>query len=104
MNEIKTTVTEKDLQNTSTVREGKAEIIFPNSNEVFYNQVQEFNRDLSCLVIRIFAEEFLQKNEEKVKGKAKKHCDKMSDEHKETNEEEDQLISESRACSGKCSY
>ena len=33
------------------IREGKAAILFPSQNEVFYNPVQEFNRDL-----RLFAE------------------------------------------------
>lgn len=28
------------------VKEGKAEVLFPNSHDVFYNPVQEFNRDL----------------------------------------------------------
>ncbi len=28
------------------VREGQAAILFPQSGEVFYNPVQEFNRDL----------------------------------------------------------
>lgn len=28
------------------IREGKATILFPSQNEVFYNPVQEFNRDL----------------------------------------------------------
>lgn len=28
------------------VTEGRAHILFPDSNEVFYNPVQEFNRDL----------------------------------------------------------
>ena len=38
------------------IREGKAEIHFPNSNEVFYNPVQELNRDLSTAVISLFSE------------------------------------------------
>ncbi|MGH0188960.1 UNVERIFIED_CONTAM: hypothetical protein FKN15_032495 [Acipenser sinensis] len=29
------------------ITEGKADIIFPSANEVFYNPVQEFNRDLT---------------------------------------------------------
>uniref|UniRef100_A0A8C6VJW5 tRNA (guanine(26)-N(2))-dimethyltransferase n=1 Tax=Naja naja TaxID=35670 RepID=A0A8C6VJW5_NAJNA len=29
------------------ITEGKAKVIFPNANEVFYNPVQEFNRDLT---------------------------------------------------------
>ncbi|XP_034043248.1 tRNA (guanine(26)-N(2))-dimethyltransferase isoform X2 [Thalassophryne amazonica] len=41
------------------VREGKAAILFPSANEVFYNPVQEFNRDLTCAVITEFAREQL---------------------------------------------
>ncbi|KAL7989287.1 hypothetical protein Chor_011953 [Crotalus horridus] len=37
------------------ITEGKAKVIFPNANEVFYNPVQEFNRDLTCAVITEFA-------------------------------------------------
>ena len=36
------------------VREGKAVLQFPDTNEVFYNPVQVFNRDLSVNVIRTF--------------------------------------------------
>ncbi|KAL6091337.1 hypothetical protein STEG23_030258 [Scotinomys teguina] len=39
----------------TTVTEGAAKIVFPNANEVFYNPVQEFNRDLTCAVITEFA-------------------------------------------------
>ncbi|XP_034852382.1 tRNA (guanine(26)-N(2))-dimethyltransferase isoform X2 [Mirounga leonina] len=39
----------------TTVTEGAAKIAFPSSNEVFYNPVQEFNRDLTCAVITEFA-------------------------------------------------
>lgn len=35
------------LPGETVVREGKAAIIFPSANEVFYNPVQEFNRDLT---------------------------------------------------------
>ncbi|XP_055975390.1 tRNA (guanine(26)-N(2))-dimethyltransferase isoform X1 [Sorex fumeus] len=37
------------------VTEGAAKIAFPSANEVFYNPVQEFNRDLTCAVITEFA-------------------------------------------------
>ena len=30
----------------SEITEGRAKILFPSTNEVFYNPVQEFNRDL----------------------------------------------------------
>lgn len=39
----------------ATVTEGAAKIVFPSANEVFYNPVQEFNRDLTCAVITEFA-------------------------------------------------
>lgn len=44
--------------NDVKVKEGKAEICFPDSNSVFYNPVQEFNRDLSTAVLRLFSQEF----------------------------------------------
>ncbi|KAI3643786.1 hypothetical protein MP228_009950 [Amoeboaphelidium protococcarum] len=39
------------------VREGKAEILFAKDN-VFYSPVQQFNRDLSIAVLRVFAEQY----------------------------------------------
>ncbi|XP_051957166.1 tRNA (guanine(26)-N(2))-dimethyltransferase [Xyrauchen texanus] len=47
------------LPGETVVREGKATILFPSANEVFYNPVQEFNRDLTCAVITEFAREQL---------------------------------------------
>lgn len=47
------------LPGETVVREGKAAILFPNANEVFYNPVQEFNRDLTCAVITEFARDQL---------------------------------------------
>lgn len=41
----------------TTVCEGKAEVLFPAAHDVFYNPVQEFNRDLSVAVLRLFASE-----------------------------------------------
>ncbi|XP_077380885.1 tRNA (guanine(26)-N(2))-dimethyltransferase isoform X2 [Festucalex cinctus] len=43
----------------TVVKEGKAAILFPSANEVFYNPVQEFNRDLTCAVITEFSREVL---------------------------------------------
>ncbi|KAF7655710.1 hypothetical protein LDENG_00051880 [Lucifuga dentata] len=47
------------LHGETVVREGKAAILFPNANEVFYNPVQEFNRDLTCAVVTEFARDQL---------------------------------------------
>ena len=41
----------------TVVREGQAEVVFPSREEVFYNPVQEFNRDLSIAVIQEYANE-----------------------------------------------
>ncbi|XP_004084262.1 tRNA (guanine(26)-N(2))-dimethyltransferase [Oryzias latipes] len=54
----KTTAVEL-LSGETVVREGKAAILFPSANEVFYNPVQEFNRDLTCAVITEFARDLL---------------------------------------------
>uniref|UniRef100_A0A7N8WSQ6 tRNA (guanine(26)-N(2))-dimethyltransferase n=1 Tax=Mastacembelus armatus TaxID=205130 RepID=A0A7N8WSQ6_9TELE len=47
------------LPGETVVQEGKASILFPSANEVFYNPVQEFNRDLTCAVITEFARDVL---------------------------------------------
>uniref|UniRef100_UPI00358FD9B3 tRNA (guanine(26)-N(2))-dimethyltransferase-like isoform X2 n=1 Tax=Myxine glutinosa TaxID=7769 RepID=UPI00358FD9B3 len=41
------------------VNEGKARMLFSSTSEVFYNPVQEFNRDLTCAVITEFVRENL---------------------------------------------
>lgn len=40
-----------------SIKEGKAEILLK-TEKVFYNPVQEFNRDLSIAVLTTFIEEF----------------------------------------------
>ncbi|KAM6940499.1 tRNA (guanine(26)-N(2))-dimethyltransferase [Xenentodon cancila] len=47
------------LPGETEVKEGKATILFPSANEVFYNPVQEFNRDLTCAVITEFTRDLL---------------------------------------------
>ncbi|XP_062491375.1 tRNA (guanine(26)-N(2))-dimethyltransferase isoform X1 [Pezoporus occidentalis] len=42
------------------ISEGQATILFPSANEVFYNPVQGFNRDLTCAVLTEFARLLLQ--------------------------------------------
>eukprot|EP00118_Oscarella_pearsei_P012797 m.96803 g.96803 ORF g.96803 m.96803 type:complete len:518 (+) comp36924_c0_seq3:90-1643(+) len=46
---------EIDEEKYHQVREGKATVLCPKTQEVFYNPVQEFNRDMSIAVIREFA-------------------------------------------------
>ncbi|XP_014278781.1 tRNA (guanine(26)-N(2))-dimethyltransferase isoform X1 [Halyomorpha halys] len=57
--------TPSEHSGNNVIREGKAEIISSCSNKVFYNPVQEFNRDLSIAVLSVFAEEHI--NEKKFK-------------------------------------
>jgi len=47
----------EDTKEFYTVKEGQAEILFPKSESVFYNPVQEFNRDLTIAVINEFIKE-----------------------------------------------
>lgn len=51
---------ENDADNFAKIREGRAEILFPQNNEVFYNPVQEFNRDMSIASIKTWASIFRQ--------------------------------------------
>ena len=43
-------------QEFNTVQEGKATILTPKQDEVFYNPIQQFNRDLSIMVIKAYDE------------------------------------------------
>ncbi|XP_071442282.1 tRNA (guanine(26)-N(2))-dimethyltransferase [Hetaerina americana] len=58
------TGTSEESTSTNTVNdnlvigEGKAEILLSPSKKVFYNPVQEFNRDLSVAVLRLFFEDY----------------------------------------------
>lgn len=38
----------------NTVTEGKATILTPKADEVFYNPIQQFNRDLSIMAIKAY--------------------------------------------------
>lgn len=44
------------LEEFPVISEGKAQIVITNQ-KVFYNHVQEFNRDLSIAVLTIFAQD-----------------------------------------------
>lgn len=40
------------------IEEGKAKILYPAGHQVFYNPVQEYNRDMSVMMLRLFAEDW----------------------------------------------
>ncbi|XP_013784928.2 tRNA (guanine(26)-N(2))-dimethyltransferase-like isoform X2 [Limulus polyphemus] len=61
----------------TVVTEGKAEVLFPSSHDVFYNPVQEFNRDMSIGVIKSYLEACMQNtaNKSGIKvDKSEKEC------------------------------
>ncbi|XP_049733025.1 tRNA (guanine(26)-N(2))-dimethyltransferase isoform X1 [Elephas maximus indicus] len=60
-----------------TITEGAAKIAFPSANEVFYNPVQEFNRDLTCAVITEFARIQLQTKGIHIKVPGEKDVQKL---------------------------
>lgn len=64
------------LEEVRTVNEGKAQILV--NERVFYNPVQQFNRDLSILVLTIFARDRL---DEALQNKALKKDVKMTTPH-----------------------
>lgn len=61
-----------DITQYNTVTEGKATILFPKHNEVFYNPVQQFNRDMSIAAIRTWSEIFNQEKAERMEKKLAK--------------------------------
>lgn len=57
-----------DSEKFDTVTEGKATILFPKGNKVFYNPIQQFNRDLSVVGIRAW-DQLYKEDREKFKHK-----------------------------------
>lgn len=73
---------EAEISTSHKVIEGKALITFPNSNEVFYNPVQVFNRDVSVACIHVFKEDLFPqtvKYEKKKKQKTNNNDNKNTD-------------------------
>lgn len=59
-----------DLSKYDLLTEGSTTILFPKNN-VFYNPVQQYNRDLSSLAIRAFTEMFYEENKSKAQKRNK---------------------------------
>eukprot|EP01119_Soliformovum_irregulare_P012631 TRINITY_DN3292_c1_g2_i1.p1 TRINITY_DN3292_c1_g2~~TRINITY_DN3292_c1_g2_i1.p1 ORF type:complete len:579 (-),score=156.90 TRINITY_DN3292_c1_g2_i1:37-1773(-) len=55
----------------STITEGKATVLWPKGNQVFYNPVQEVNRDLSIATIKLYQEQ-IKIEQEQAKSKKKR--------------------------------
>ena len=63
----------------TVVREGEAEIVFPSRTDVFYNPVQEFNRDLSISVIQAHIDQGIQHVKVKEKVLDKSNVNELSE-------------------------
>lgn len=63
---------EIDITQYNTVTEGQATILFPKKNEVFYNPVQQFNRDMSIAAIRTWSEIYNQEKADRIEKKLAK--------------------------------
>lgn len=73
---------EKDGKQYRLVKEGKATILVPHGakigedrgevQQVFYNPIQQYNRDLSVLAIKTYGEDILAKRKEKILAKSNK--------------------------------
>lgn len=72
-----------------TVKEGKATILSLKENKVFYNPIQQFNRDLSVTAIRAWSELYLQSKE----GKRETRKRTISEAEKESTEGEEKSAS-----------
>ncbi|KAI9205119.1 N2,N2-dimethylguanosine tRNA methyltransferase [Polychytrium aggregatum] len=59
----------------TAIKEGQAEILFSNANDVFYNPVQEFNRDMSVAAINVWSEMYLQEKREAATATRKRKQD-----------------------------
>jgi tRNA (guanine26-N2/guanine27-N2)-dimethyltransferase len=58
------------------IKEGKAEILTPKEDKVFYNPIQQFNRDLSIMAIKSYIElrneKWMEKQQKREEAKAQK--------------------------------
>ncbi|GAV53793.1 hypothetical protein ZYGR_0AK02950 [Zygosaccharomyces rouxii] len=53
------------LEDFNVVKEGKAEILFPKKDTVFYNPIQQFNRDLSVCCIKAWDQLYRESRQKK---------------------------------------
>lgn len=78
------------VDGTTIVREGSARILFPAGNAVFYNPVQQFNRDLSTLGIRAWSQIYKRERAEKRRAKSKAKQEKNAVNESTTGEASDE--------------
>ncbi|KAG0679562.1 RNA methyltransferase tRNA(m5U54)methyltransferase [Pichia californica] len=88
-----------DLSKYDLLTEGSTTILFPKNN-VFYNPVQQYNRDLSSLAIRAYTEMYLEegsqkRNKQPVGSSKIPHRDELKQHVKDGNQEETVVNEES---------
>ncbi|KAM9916194.1 hypothetical protein OXX59_010174, partial [Metschnikowia pulcherrima] len=52
-----------NVDDFTVVKEGKATILAPKEDKVFYNHIQQFNRDLSVMAIRAWSKQYMASKE-----------------------------------------
>lgn len=67
--------------NSTPVTEGAATILFPSANEVFYNPVQQFNRDLSVLGIRAWSRKYIDDKKARLAAQQERQTKKRKTTH-----------------------
>ncbi|KAG4093089.1 N2,N2-dimethylguanosine tRNA methyltransferase [Neocallimastix lanati (nom. inval.)] len=60
---------EFNIDDYNTITEGAATILFPKANDVFYNPIQHFNRDMSTAAIKTWQKQFLKEKKQKMNRK-----------------------------------
>ncbi|KAG7662244.1 TRM1 [[Candida] subhashii] len=73
-----------NINDFNIVKEGRAEILTPKEDKVFYNHIQQFNRDLSVMAINAYAN--AREEEHARKEQKSLEAQKVREEKKETNE------------------
>jgi tRNA (guanine26-N2/guanine27-N2)-dimethyltransferase len=83
---IATGTVERDGKQWRTVQEGKATILVPQGEkigedknevqQVFYNPIQQFNRDLSVLAMKTYGEDVVRRKQEQLEAAARKFSKK----------------------------
>ncbi|RKP36599.1 N2,N2-dimethylguanosine tRNA methyltransferase [Dimargaris cristalligena] len=72
------TTTEYDGQTYRLITEGQATILFPDTNEVFYNPVQQFNRDMSIAAIRTWSEIYFEEQKARAERKTRLRAERQA--------------------------
>lgn len=90
-----------DASKYTVVTEGKAHILFPEKETVFYNPIQQFNRDLSVSCIKAWDNLYGQAKQEKSRGKGKKRGLEHGEEASKKRKLEDGSSAEVKASSSR---